>query len=267
MTKLRIALIGWGAINQRVAALIAERSPAAEIVAVAVSDRPGARHDVPRGAGLIRFLGDLDRAQPDLVVEAAGRDAAAAWVPRALACARGVILASASALVEDELLATFVRIAEEHESQLVVPAGAVGGIDALKAAGLGGLERVHHAVVKPPRAWFGTEAESLVDLRALTGRETFFEGTAREAARRFPQNANATVVTALAGLGLDGTEVALVADPSAETNGHEITAEGAFGRMRITLENKPLAGNPKSSELTALSILRLIENAASPFVV
>jgi predicted dinucleotide-utilizing enzyme len=73
------------------------------------------------------------------------------------------------------------------------------------------------------------------------------------------QNANATVVTALAGVGLDKTRVEMVADPTVRINGHRITARGAFGRLELSLENNPLATNPKSSELTALSLVRLIE--------
>jgi aspartate dehydrogenase len=92
-------------------------------------------------------------------------------------------------------------------------------------------------------------------------------GTAREAAGLYPQNANATVVTALAGIGLDRTRVELVADPAFRSNGHRIMARGEFGRMDITLENNPLPTNPKSSELTALSLVRLIEHQVNVVVI
>lgn len=113
----------------------------------------------------------------------------------------------------------------------------------------------------------GTPAEQLIDLARLTERKVFFSGTAREAACQYPQNANATVVTSLAGVGLDRTRVELVADPTWRTNGHRISARGAFGRMEITLENTPLAGNPKSSELTALSLVHTIENQVGRLIV
>ena len=79
--------------------------------------------------------------------------------------------------------------------------------------------------------------------------------------------ANATVVTSLAGIGLDKTKVELIADPAARLNGHHITAQGGFGRMSIMLENNPLATNPKSSELTALSLVRLIEQQTRPLTI
>ena len=37
--------------------------------------------------------------------------------------------------------------------------------------------------------------------------------------------------------------------------------------MSITLENNPLATNPKSSELTALSLVRLIEQQTRPLTI
>ena len=111
-----------------------------------------------------------------------------------------------------------------------------------------GLDSVAHQIVKPPVAWKGTPAEKLLDLAALHERTVFFKGTAREAASQYPQNANATVVTSLAGIGLDSTRVELVADPAVTLNGHHITAEGAFGRMTISWKTtrSPPTRNPRN---------------------
>ncbi len=95
----------------------------------------------------------------------------------------------------------------------------------------------------------------------------FFTDTARNAADAFPQNANAAVITSLAGIGLDRTRVTLVADPAARLNMHEIIAEGDFGRMHLRFENGPLATNPKSSEMTALNLVRSIENRVATTVI
>jgi aspartate dehydrogenase len=126
---------------------------------------------------------------------------------------------------------------------------------------------VRHEVVKPAGAWAGTKAETLCNLGTLTAPFTFFEGSARDAADAYPQNANVAVISALAGIGLDRTTVALTADPNATLNSHRITAKGDFGTLKLALENRPLATNPKSSEMTALSLLRMIENRANPVVI
>ena len=124
-----------------------------------------------------------------------------------------------------------------------------------------------HKIVKPPVAWMGTGAETRVPLATLTGAVTFFEGSARQASEAYPQNANVAVISALAGLGLDRTRVHLVADPEAEGNRHELHAVGAFGRLDVRIENRPLRENPKSSEMAALGLVRLVENLKSHLVI
>jgi aspartate dehydrogenase len=94
-----------------------------------------------------------------------------------------------------------------------------------------------------------------------------FEGSAREAATRYPLNANVVVVSALSTVGLDQTRVELVSDSTAATNRHEIHAVGDFGSLTLTLENRPLASNPRSSELAALALVRLAENEVAEPVV
>jgi aspartate dehydrogenase len=178
-----------------------------------------------------------------------------------------VIIASTSAFCDEALLARLVEAARCHGSRILIPSGAIGAIDALASGCLLGLDEVTHQLVKPPAAWKGTPAEKLLHLATLTERTVFFSGSAREAASAYPQNANATVVTSLAGIGLDNTRVEMVADPTVRINGHRIMARGAFGRLEVVLENNPLATNPKSSELTALSLVRLIEHQTQSIIV
>lgn len=257
---LRLALVGWGAINRRVAELLAERSKG-DIATVAVAVRnPAAASDVPAGAKLITTPDELAGLNLDLIAEAAGREAVGIWGEAALAHAPAFAVASTSAFCDDTLLDRLIATAESHGSQLLIPPGALAGIDGIAAAALLPLDEVVHRIVKPPAAWRGTSAESLIALDRLTEATVFFSGTAREAASRFPQNANVAVISALAGIGLDRTRVELVADPAAGGNRHRLSARGAFGKLDIAIENRPLATNPKSSEMTALGLVRLIEN-------
>ncbi len=263
---LRVAFIGWGAINSRVGALLAERGAAVEIVGIATIDTPEARALMPAD---IPFLGtgeQLALLRPDLVVEAAGRGAIEMWAETALSCCRRFISASTSAYCDDAFTAHMTELATRHGAQIIIPPGAIGAIDAIRAAAILPLDDVLHVIAKPPLAWRGTRAEQLLDLASVVERTRFFTGSAREAASTYPQNANATATTALAGIGLDLTRVELFADPSLTRNLHRISARGAFGELTIELANVPLATNPKSSELTALSLVRLIENEVRPLV-
>jgi aspartate dehydrogenase len=265
--ELRVALVGWGAIARRVAALLAERAAPVRIVAVGVHRPEITRFSLPSSARLILAPKDLAAIPVDLVVEAAGRAAVGPWGVAVLERGVDFAVASTSALTNPLLLERLVGLARSNRAQVLIPPGALGGIDALAAAARLGLREVRHEIIKPAHAWAGTAAADLCDLDALTGPVTFFEGTARAAADAYPQNANATVITALAGIGLDQTTVALTADPAATLNSHVLRVRGDFGAFEMRLENQPLATNPKSSEMTALSLVRLIENRAAPLVI
>lgn len=257
---LRVALIGWGAINRRVAELLSVRAPD-RVAIVAIGARDATRvTSAPASATILTSPEQLAEFDLDLVLEAASRDAVAVWSEWALRRARGLVVASTSAFCDTALLDRLVRLAELHGSQLILPPGALAGIDALAAASALPLDSVVHRIVKPPSAWLGTEAESLTTLQGLTRAVTFYCGTAAAAAARFPKNANVAAIAALAGIGLEKTRVELAADPAAQDNVHLLKVAGAFGKLEIRIENRPLAGNPKSSEMTALSLLRIIEN-------
>jgi aspartate dehydrogenase len=264
---LRVVFIGWGAIGSRVGDLLAQRRSPVAIVGVATIDTPAARAAIPSDLRFVEQPAELAVLKPDLVVEAAGRAAIDQWAPAALEHAKAMIIASTSAFVDDALLPRLQAIAQRHGSRILIPSGAIGAIDAIAAAAVLGLDEAVHQVVKPPAAWKGTPAEKLFDAATLTKARVFYEGSAREAARDYPQNANATVVTSLASIGLDRTRVQLVVDPAARVNEHRIMVRGAFGELEIVQRNNPLATNPKSSELTALSLVRLIEQQGRTVVI
>jgi aspartate dehydrogenase len=257
----RLVLVGWGAIGRRVAQLLAERGAPVDLVAVAARSRP---EELPAGAQWLQSPGELAGVAPQLVVEAAGRAAVEPWGQAALGCAPALIVSSTSAFCDDGVLDRLLATADRHGSRILIPPGALAGVDALAAASALLLDEVLHRIVKPPAAWRGTPAETAVDLDRLAEATVFFTGSAREAASAYPANANVAVIAALAGIGLDRTRVELVADPQAAGNGHRLQARGAFGTLDIAIENRPLATNPKSSEMAALSLVRLVENMVRP---
>ena len=135
-------------------------------------------------------------------------------------------------------------------------------MDALVAARLSGLTKVRYCSRKPPGAWLGTLAESVCDLDHLKEATVFYRGTAREAALHYPKNANVAATVALAGLGFDKTEVELCADPHTSRNTHEIEVRAKAGNFQIVLEGLPSLENPKTSALTAFSVIRGLANLA-----
>jgi aspartate dehydrogenase len=255
-----ILLIGYGAIGQYVAR---ELPHVPSRVKLSFLVRPQYRDDTRHALGSrIEVVSRLDELQelPELAVECAGHAAVREYGEACISSGSDFFVTSVGALTDELLLRSLTHAAKIHLGKLLIPAGAIGGVDALAAAKCGGLDRVRYISRKLPAAWKGTHAEALVNLDALSAPTEFYRGNAGEAARLFPQNANVAATIALAGLGFDRTEVSLNADPTSPGNVHVIEAEGAFGRMRVEMQGKPLPDNPKTSTLAALSVMRAIYN-------
>jgi aspartate dehydrogenase len=254
---LRVALIGFGAIGQ---ALLKHSAGIEGWAVTQVIVRPSA---VEKTQALVtpsvevraELSGDVD-----LVIECAGHEALSAHVVPALQTGVPCGVLSIGALTDSALLEQLGEAACHGNTQLHVLPGAIGAVDALAAARLGGLDQVQYIGRKPPSAWAGVPGARPFDPGSLTEPLIIFEGSAREAARLFPKNANVAATVALAGLGLDDTQALLIADPLAQGNIHEIQARGAFGEMHLRLAGQALAENPRTSALTVLSALRFLQN-------
>lgn len=233
--------------------------------AAALLERHGAR--IARHMAVYQSLPEMLAAGADVVAECAGHAAVRQHGAAVLAAGRELVLISAGALADDALRGDLQAAARTGGGRLSLPAGAVGGIDALVAARLSGLESVTYTGRKPPRAWRGTRAEAVLDLEALHQPVTFFEGSAREAASAYPQNANVAATIALAGVGFDATQVRLVADPTLSGNVHEIALRSAAVDFTIRLEGRASPENPKTSLTAGYSLARHLLNRVSAVIV
>jgi aspartate dehydrogenase len=257
---MRIGLIGGGAI----ARLFLEHKARGELddaTVVAIAGRSeasrgkplAAKHGVPFVVGLEALLA----ARPQVVIEAASHDAVRAYGEAVLSRGIALIVLSGGALCDDALRGRLERAAAASGSLLYVPSGGIGGLDALKAACVAGVEHVEISVTKPPAAWKNIAyVEKLgVDLDRLSGPTVLFEGTAREGVPHFPANVNIAAVLSMAGIGFDRTHLKVVADPSLKLNTHTITARGASGSLQFRFESVPFPDNPKTAMLAAYSAL------------
>jgi aspartate dehydrogenase len=260
---VRIGFIGFGSIARDTIAALQRAGAEVEFAGAYASSRPSAKLPIP-------FFDTLDAllaSRPDLIVECASQQAVAEHGETVLTAGIPLLIVSIGALGDDNLRERLSDCAVRHGSQVLLPAGAVGAIDALAAARYAGLERVIYRAQKPASAWKSSAADDLCDLDALTVATTFYRGNARDAARLFPKNSNVAATVALAGIGFDATEVELIADPSATDNQHIISASGAAGRFEIMLSGKPSPANPKTSILTAMSVARVIINQQAALVI
>ncbi|MFC1735349.1 aspartate dehydrogenase [Candidatus Hydrogenedentota bacterium] len=190
--------------------------------------------------------------QVDIIFEAAGGSIVPALLDLAISENKSLVVMSIGGLLgcDDKL-----QEAAEKDVRIVTPSGAIAGLDAVRAASVGGLESVTLTTRKPPAGLRGApylETQG-IDVDSLDSETTIFEGNAYKAVEAFPKNVNVAAALSLAGIGPDKTKIKLVTSPEYTKNSHEVEAVGAFGRLTTRVENVPSPRNPKTSYLAALS--------------
>jgi aspartate dehydrogenase len=263
---VKIALIGFGAIGTALAQALRDTGYSIIGILGRATSLDALRKKVPNGASVVTSAKELLALAPDIVVECAGHDALRLYGVDILRAGTTLVVSSVGALA-DEAIENSLRGAAATGGRLVIPSGAMGGLDALGAARRAGLDDVLYTSRKAPSAWRGTKAETLVDLQSIGAAQVFYKGAARQAALDFPQNANVVAAVALAGIGFDRTLVQLMVDPQSTGNRHILEARGPFGEISASVLARTLPENPKTSMLTPYSLVRAITNHAETFVV
>ena len=263
---MRVGIIGGGTIARLFLEHI-QRGDLGDAQVVAIVGRNDRSRGKPLAAEFeVPFVTDLVALvaqSPDVVVEAASHQAVQEYAETLLGRGIATIVLSGGALADDALRERIERAAERGGATLYVPSGGIGGLDALKAACIAGVDEVVIAVTKPPAAWKGIPyVEGLaIDLATLREPRVLFDGSAREGVPLFPANVNIAAVLSLAGIGFDRTRLKVVADPALVYNTHYIDIRGKSGNISIKLENVPAPENPKTAWLACYSALAALKAA------
>jgi len=255
---VRAGLIGLGAIGRAVVRIARERHPDTIAFVGALVRDPARR----RSADDPEIVGSIDQLlarDPEVVVEAAGHEALRAHGATVLRAGVDLFALSAGALADPVLLDELEIAARAGGGRLRLLSGAIAGLDAIRAAAVGGIARVTHTTRKPARTLLPAD-----EAAGLTGERELYRGPARAGVLRFPESVNVAAAVSLAGIGLDRTELRVVADPRIERNRHEVVVEGVFGRLEVTIENVPSDENPRSGRIVAMSVVRaLLDRSAA----
>lgn len=257
--KYCVGLIGFGAIGSRVCTYLLDgHAPGATVAGVLVRAGSAA---TPAGVPRMTSVDELIAVHPDVVVEAANGEALAAFGPTIVEAGVDLLAVSTGALLDDELRSSVELAAARRGVRVRLVAGAVGGIDALRAAAVDGLESVEVEQVKPPSSLLAEDEAALLDSPTIV-----YEGSVRDAVAAFPKTTNILATVALAGLGADQTRVRIVADPSATSNRAGLIARGRFGTFELKIDNRP-SENPRTSLITALSVIAGLRSMFDPLAV
>lgn len=263
----RVAIAGFGAIGKVVAAALDRGIEGMALAAVSARDTARAEQAM---AGFARPVPVMPLARlseaADIVVECAPAAVLRDIAEPALAQGRTVIVLSCGALLDNFDL---VDLARRHGGRILVPTGALLGLDAVQGAAQGAIARVHMTTRKPPGGLDGAPYLTLhgISVAGLGAARRVFAGNAREAARGFPANVNVAAALALAGIGPDRTTIEIWADPGVDRNIHKIEVEADSVRLSMQIENVPSLENPKTGRLTPLSVIALLKKLSSPLAI
>ena len=266
MEQKTVAIAGLGTIGRKVALWLRDQKDGFRLSAICTGDEAKAaawlaeaRLEVP-----VVSATELPR-HADIIVEAAPASAFTAIVRPALEAGRTVMVLSSSALLlHDDLVA----LARAKGGRIIVPTGALLGLDAVVAAAEGAIQRVRMVTRKPPRGLDGAPylVRHGIDMSKIAGPTRVFAGSAREAAAGFPANVNVAATLSLAGIGPDRTEVEIWADPSISRNIHRITVEADAANFTMEIEGVP-SENPRTGRLTPLSMIAALKRLNAPLVI
>jgi aspartate dehydrogenase len=179
-------------------------------------------------------------------------------VRQALLAKKDVLVMSVGKFIEGE---SIFKLAQKQGVRVLIPSGAIAGIDAIKAASLQRIDRITLTTRKPIYG-FADNAyvqERRINLSQIKKETILFEGNVREAVKCFPQNINVAATIALASNSKDKLKIRIATSPEFKVNSHEIEVVGEFGRMVTKTENVVCPDNPKTSYLAVLSAVRTLK--------
>lgn len=259
--KIKLGIVGCGAIGSRIAlSLTQELKDHFMLSALYDIDSLKAaalcRRLKGRGSIVKNSLKDLI-SSCDVIAECVNTPAADDIIRRSLKARKKTLVMSVGRLFACRDL---IPTARRYRASLIVPSGAIAGLDAIKAARLAGLSSVTIISRKPPAGFQGNAflIKSGVRIELITSDQVLFEGSVKDAVARFPQNINVAAAVALAAEGIR-VKVRIIASPSLQRNTHEIICEGKSGSIRTITENVPCPDNPKTSYLAVLSAVQALK--------
>jgi aspartate dehydrogenase len=256
-THVRVAVVGLGAIGTKVAEAL-DRGIDGLVLAAVSAQNPEKHRAWLAGLASKPAMLPIEALSgvADIVIECAPSKLLRAIVAPFVESGKTAVVLSAGALLDNEDL---IELAKQNGGQIVVPTGALIGLDAVTAAAVGNIHSVRMVTRKPINGLAGAPyiVENNIDIERITEPLRIFEGTAREAAKGFPANLNVAVALSLAGIGPDQTKLEIWADPTVTRNVHRIEVESDSARFSMAIENIP-SENPRTGRITALSVIAFL---------
>ncbi len=259
MKKKKIGILGFGAIGQEIYKKISEKFiNGYEVVGIFSEDI--ASKKIPNKIKCLSF-NELLKKKPSLIVEVASVEACFQYAERILKKKIDFVCLSVCSFVNNSFFKKIIFLTKKINSKVYIPTGAIAGLDAISSASLNKeLNLVKLIQRKPPKALL-----SNLESKKIKKEKILLNSTASKVCKKFPKNSNIAATLSICGLGFNKTKVVVIADPKIKKNIAEVEASGKFGKLKIILQNNP-SSNPKTSRLTAMSIILSLSKKNSNFL-
>ena len=259
---LKVGLAGLGAVGLGVARRLETGIPGLVLAAIAVRDADKARRNLPEAGARIPIVAAEALAQScDIVVECLPPEMFRKVAISAIEAGKIFMPLSVGQLLENWDL---VERAKVTGARILVPTGALLGLDAVRAAAEGTIRSVKMITRKPPSGLEGAPylVEHGISLADLKAPKKIFDGSARDGARGFPANVNVAAALSLAGIGPDKTRLEIWADPTIDRNTHRIEVDADTARFSMMIEGVP-SENPRTGRIVPLSAIAALRGLVS----
>ena len=259
---LRVGIAGLGAVGKSIAMKLDAGIPGLTLAAIAVRDVAAAKGRITlKTPCTFTDIAGLERLC-DIVVECAPSALLPEIARPMLGAGKSVMVLSVGALLKHMDL---VDLARETGGQIIVPTGALLGLDAVTAAAEGEIRSVKMITRKPVKGLVGAPflVENKIAIEDIREPLRIFNGTPRDAAVGFPANLNVAVALSLAGIGPDRTTLEIWADPHVDRNMHRIEVESDSASFSMEIRNIP-SENPRTGKITALSVIAALRKLTAP---
>ena len=262
--RLKVGIIGCGTIGSEIARAcrtkLKNKVELSGLCDVDTKKAAGLSRSLSGNVRVVKIEELIERSQ--IVVEAASASVSAKIAAYCVSAGKDCLIMSVGGLIGKE---SIFKRAEKRGVRILIPSGAISGIDGLKSAMAGRVDSVTLTTRKPPKGLAGAPylKNNGIDVSAIDRETVIFDGTAAEAVKAFPQNVNVSAVLSLAGIGAKRTRVRIVTSPDYTANIHEIEITGESGSIKTRTENRPSKANPKTSALAAYSAIATLEEAVS----
>lgn len=259
--KLRIGIVGCGAIGSRIARSVAhELKNDCTLNGLYDIDVDKARRlsDEVSVKNIVQpSLKDLIKGC-DFVVEAVKAKDTKDIIRQAIQAKKSVLAMSVGKLLHAHEI---FRLAIKNHCAILLPSGAISGLDAIKAASMAGITSLTLTTRKPPSGFAKSPhiSQKGINLDRIESETVIFDGDVDTAVKLFPENINVAATVALACGVKNKMRVRIITAPDFKRNSHEIDCIGEFGRMVSRTENVVCPDNPKTSYLAVLSAIQTLK--------